>query len=77
MVVLENNKVGDFIRAATVIRPGVATSVQRLRLAFEKVNGKVNRSVWLAELGRAGVRLVEIDGVALAVDIALPEPAAA
>ena len=57
MTTLEDANVGEFIKAATAERPGVATSVGRLRAAYERQFGAINRSVFLAELGPRDSRL--------------------
>ena len=67
MNTLQEPNVGEFVKAATVERPGVATSVARLRAAYEHSVGPIGRSVFLAELGRAGYQLVEIGGTTLVV----------
>ena len=46
MTTLEDANVGEFIKAATAARPGVATSVGRLRAAYERQFGAINRSVF-------------------------------
>jgi len=67
MNTLQEANIGEFIKAATVERPGVAVSVARLRVAYEHSVGPIGRSVFLAELGRAGYQLVEVAGTTLDV----------
>ncbi len=77
MTILENTQVVDFLRSATVARVGVATSVNRLRVAFERIHGKINKAIFLTELGRGGFKLVEVGGIVLVCDVALPDESAA
>jgi hypothetical protein len=76
MTILQDANVGDFIATATIERPGWATAVGRLRAAYERANGPINRSVFLAELGRAGCTLVGVGSTVLVVGRYLPPEAA-
>ena len=75
MTTLTNANVGDFLRTATVERAGWATAVGRLRAAYERANGRINRSIFLAELGRSGCTLVGVGSTVLVAGRYLPPEA--
>ena len=77
MTILENSSVHEWLQTATIPRTGVATAVGRLRMAYERVNGPINRSVFLAELGRCGCRLVGVGSCVLVADRFLPDDGSA
>ena len=73
MTTLEDMGIREWIETATVERRGVAVAVGRLRAAYERAHGPINKSVWLVELGRAGCKLVSVAGCVLVVDRYLPD----
>ena len=77
MTILENTQVVDFLRSATVRAWALPQALIGSAWPLSVSTERSIRPIFLTELGRGGFKLVEVGGIVLVCDVALPDESAA